>query len=169
MKTALNSTIEVKDTKFLTFTDLSVYNTDIEVTNPILRIVIPNFNRYVDISYTPSTVMNINSNLLYLSAVNTVDQLLDLPSGLYTITQSICPNDKVYYTYHFLNITPELHAIAQSVCCHSNYPRVIEELWQIKCNFEVAKILAESCASPEEGVTLFNIACDQLQNLRCSC
>ena len=143
MKTRVLSKAQVLDTRYLTITDFSVYNTELPVTNTLYRITLVNFNQYVDIPYVPNTAMNINSNLLKLTA-GAYDDLCEIPSGLLHISQSVCPNDKLLFEYHFLNIAPELKKIADSVCCYKEDPDKLDKLWDLKQSLEVAKSLAEN-------------------------
>lgn len=171
MKTELNSVAEVKDKnlKFLSITDLSVYNPDVPVTSAMYRIFIAGFNQYVDVPYTPGSVTNINSNVLQMTSANKVGDLSVLPSGLWTIRQSVCPNDKLFYEYVFFNITPNLKKIKDSVCCNKNNDEILEELWDIKHTFELAKIMAEDCGDAKKANALYKVAVDQFNNLNCSC
>lgn len=171
MKTELNSTTEVRDRfcKFLTITDLSVYNPDVPVTSSTYRIFIAGFNQYVDVPYTPGSVTNINSNVLQMTSANSVGGLSVLPGGLWTIRQSICPNDKLFFEYVFFNIEPKLLKIKEKVCCEKNNDSVLAKLWEIKYTFELAKILAENCNDVKKANALYTMACDQLEALECSC
>ena len=169
MKTSLSSQAQVLDLRYLTITDFSTYNTDVAVTNAIYRIGLPNYNQYVDIPYTPGTATNINSNLLLLSSATTVGGLMELPSGLWEITQSVCPNDKVFYSYVFFNIAPDLKKLADKVCCNKEDDSVLDRLWDIKQSFEVAKMLAEDCGDVKRACALYNQAHDRLSKMDCEC
>ena len=169
MKTELSSKAQVLDLRYLTITDFSTYNTDIPVTSSIYRITVPNFNQYVDIPYTPGTAININSNLLNLTATRRVSGLACLPSGLWIINHSVCPNDKVFIEYYFFNIAPDLKELANAVCCNKEDEEIIDKLWDIKQSFELAKILAEDCGDTKKAIALYNQAAKQLANLTCEC
>ncbi len=169
MKTELSSKTQVLDVRYLTITDFSIYNTDIPVTSSIYRITIPNFNKYVDVSYTPGTAININSNLLNLTTTRTVGGLACLPSGLWTINQSVCPNDKLFNEYYFFNISPDLVELATAVCCNKEDEDILEKLWDIKMNFELAKTLAEECGDTKKAIALYNQAAKQLARINCEC
>lgn len=168
MKTALSIKAQVLDLRYLTIHDFSQYNTDVPVTNAVYRVTIPNFNKYVDISYIPSTVMNIGANLLKLSTVYDPNLLPIIPSGLYKITQSICPNDQLFNTYSFFNISTELARLAKLVCEFKDNPEKLIKLFDLKMQFELAKMLAEDCKE-KEGVILFNLALKNLNLLSSDC
>ena len=171
MKSSVKSVanVAIGEPKYLTLTDLSVYNTDIPVTNAIYRITLPNFNAYVDVPYTPNTTLNVNSNLLNLTASWDDAGLCWLPGGLYTIRQSICPNDKLFYEYHFFNIIPQLKEIADKVCANLECEDAIDRLWDLKKQLELAKVLAEECCKVKEGVALYNTAAKAIANFDCTC
>ena len=169
MKTVLSSKAQVIDLRYLSIHDFSQYNTDIPTTNAVYRVVIPNFNKYVDIAYTPGTVMNIGANLLKLSAVYDPELLPVIPSGLYKITQSICPNDQLFKTYVFFNISPELHRLAKLVCQFNNDTAKLAQIFDLKMQFELSKILAEDCCREKEGITLFNLALGNLNLISSDC
>lgn len=167
-KSQINSKAQVIDCKYITITDFSVYNSEIEVTNALYRITIAAFNQYVDIPYTPGTAMNINSNLLKLTNAAYAD-LCNIPSGLYTINQSVCPNDKLYFEYYLFNICPDLKKLAQAACCHREDPDKIDALWDIKQKLELSKVLAEDCGDTKKATSLYNIASKQLSQFNCNC
>ena len=169
MRTQLKSVCQVLDTKYLTITDLSVYNNEIPVTSSIYRITIPNFSRYVDIPYQPGTALSINSNLLKLTSATSVTGLVNLPSGLWTINQSICPNDQLYNEYYFFNIAPNMEKLKNAVCCHKDHPDKLDALWALKQEFELAKILAEDCKDTKAAVALYNQASNTFGKFDCTC
>ena len=165
MKSLVKSAGAVLDLKYLTITDLSVYNTDVPVTNSVLRITLPNWNKYVDVAFTPNTVLNVNSNMLLLSQVTDPELLSNLPSGIYKIRHSICPNDKLFYEYNVFNIEPELDLIACTVCSNADNPEVLKELFELKYKLELAKTLGESCSKEKEAVILFNLISKRINGL----
>jgi len=169
MKTELKFKAQVIDPLYLTLTDFSQYNTDIAVENPIYRIEIPDFNKYVDIAYTPGTVLNVNSNLLNLSGATHLSGLVTLPAGLWTITQSVKPNDKVQYKDFYFNITPTLQTLKSMVCCYKDDPDKLTQLWDLKNELELAKILAEQCGDFKKAVSLFVKTCKEVSMINCSC
>ena len=169
MKTVLSSKTQVLDLRYLTIYDFSQYNTDIPTTNSVYRITIPNFNKYVDLSYVPNTTLNVGANLLQLSNVWDPALLPVLPSGLYTINQSVCPNDKLVNEYVFFNIAVELKRIALAVCEFSDNKEKLAKLFDLKNQFELAKMLAEDCCRSKEATTLFNLALKALNLISSDC
>lgn len=167
-KSIISSKAQVIDCKYITITDFSVYNPDIEVTNALYRITLNAFNQYVDIPYTPGTAMNINSNLLKLTNAVHAD-LCNIPSGLYTIHQSVCPNDKLYFEYYLFNICPDLKKLAEAICCHREDMDKVDALWDIKRDLELSKMLAEDCNDTKRATALYNMAAKQLSQFNCTC
>ena len=157
MKSLIKSAAVVLDHKYLTITDLSVYNPDVPVTNSVLRITIPNWSKYVEVPFEPNSVLNVTSNLLLLSQTADPVLLLPLPSGLYEIRHSICPNDKLFFEYVLFNIQPELLKLAGAVCANLDNPEVLKTLSRLKSQLELSKTLAESCGKPKDAIALFNI------------
>lgn len=170
MRTELNSRAFVTDLRYLSLLDLSVYNTDIPVTNAIYRIELPNFSKYVDVSYTPGSLVNINSNLLRLTNTTKVDGLVNIPAGLYRITQSICPNDKLYHEFNFFNIEPDLMKLAELICeSETKSGADFERLFILKGRLETSKIMAESCCLEDEAIKLYNTTVKEIQKLKSDC
>lgn len=168
MKTQLKTKVVVLDDLYLTFLDFSKYNADIPVTNGIYRVVIPNFNKYVDIPYTPGNVLNVNSNLLKLTDTIDLDGLCPVPGGLYEITQSICPNDKIFNKFWFFNTEPALTKLA-SIACSETDGSKLDRLYLLKTRLDEVKILAETCCKLQEANTLYNVTFKELSRLGEDC
>lgn len=168
MKTVISSKAQVIDCKYITIHDFSVYNPDVEVTNALYRITLAAFNQYVDVPYTPNTVMNINSNLLNLTGAY-YSGLCDIPSGLFVINQSVCPNDKLFSEYYLFNICPDLEKLKNAVCCWKEDKEKLDLLWDIKMELELAKTLAEDCNDTKKAIALYNTASKRLNQLGCEC
>lgn len=170
VKSFIKSTVQVVDTKYLMLYDLSVYNKDVPVINAIYRITLPNFNQYIDINYVPGTLLNVNSNILKLTDTLDPNALTVLPTGLYIVRQSICPNDKLFYEYKYFNIQPDLEDIAQAVCDKFDDKEALEGIFEIKMQLETAKMLAESCNKEKQAAALYNVAKKRLNYLGlCAC
>ena len=161
-KSFIKSTAQVVDTKYLMLYDLSVYNEDVPITNPIYKITLPNFNQYVEVNYIPGTLLNVNSNILKLTDTLDPNALTDIPSGLYLIRQSICPNDKLYYEHKYFNIVPNILELAQLVCDRYDDKKALEDLFEIKMQLETAKMLAETCCKEKQAAALYNLAVRRL-------
>lgn len=167
MKSIIKSYAFVQDCEYLTVIDTSEYNTAIPVENPILRIELPNFSKFVDVPYVPSAVNNINTNLLNL----TTNDKVKLPAGVYKITQSICPNDKLQYVYYVLNICPDLEKLACALCeVDSSDISEYKEMHELLMSLDIAKYLVEKCQDLKNGTILYNIAAKKIEKLKnCNC
>ena len=106
---------------------------------------------------------------MLLSSTPDQAELPMIPSGLYKIEQSICPNDKLFFKYNFFNIFNELSCIAELVCEYDGDQTKLGQLLELKNQLELAKMLAESCAKEKEAIYLFNIAYKKLAMLKSNC
>lgn len=173
MKTNLIFEIYNKNScEHIVLTDMSQYNPDVPITDAQINITIPNFNKFVTISYNPKNVTIVNSIMLKLS--DTIDCL---PSGLYEFRFSVCPNDKLFKVQYFLNICTELKRIADIACdiinncstCSLSHLKEtdLEKLYFIRQGFLTAKDMAEQdCADcKEKAIWMYNELVKQLNNL----
>lgn len=80
--------------------DSSYYNPLQVLSNYTLQVVTP-FNSdpadAVQLNYYKGGVIILNSNTLGITNVLDLDNLQDLPDGLYTAKISICPEEQFYY------------------------------------------------------------------------
>ncbi len=167
MKTVLNHIVlsEISDCKTFTLIDKSVYVTPPQVTSAQYRITIPNFNAYVDVAYTPNQAITINSNILKLSNTPFQEQLVCLPSGLYIIRQSICPNDKLFIEKKYFNICNELNSLSALACeALQDCKKDLSTIYKLYQNFYIAKDVIETCDECK-GITLYNETLKELQSL----
>lgn len=171
MKSIISSYVIIRDPKYLTLVDTSVYNTDLPITEPLLKITLPNFNKFVYVPYEPSAVNNINSHLLNLSS-GWPGGIIELPSGVYTINQSICPNDKLYVEYNILNIAPDLNRLARAMCMVDCIDlEAFRPYYDLLMSLEIAKMLVETNNNVKDGVSLYNLTVRKIQKLlqNCNC
>ena len=167
-RTKLDFAPVVGESRYLTLIDLSQYNQDVPVTNAIYRITIPNFNKFVDLEYVPGAVLNVNSNLLRLTNVTDPDDLAVLPAGLYTIRQSVCPNDKLFCEQIYFNIEPDLDTLAALVCEHKRDDKKLSELYEVLAALHTVQLMAKGgCA--EDAVRLYNITVKKITSLTSDC
>lgn len=157
--------ISVNDDGFMYLLDTSVYNSDISIDNPILRITIPNFEKFVDIPYIPNTIIRFNNNTLFS------DKSCNLSSGLYKIVQSVCPNDILQKTHYFFHSAKEYQELAELVCQYrSDNDKVnIEKVWELKMQLDEVQDLATVCACPDKAVSLYNIVVKEIERMKRDC
>lgn len=155
------------DCKTLSIADTSVYNEDVPITDSIYRITLPNSNKYVDIVYAPRSVTHINSNNLRLSNTTDTDQLISIPSGIYTIRQSICPNDKLFFEYKYLNICVDYNNLISCLATLDCNDNRYEKYYHLKNRLLIAQDLVNICGDVEKGITLYNTTVNQINSLCC--
>lgn len=84
---------------FLIISDVSQYESDMPILNRSLFVQVPGYSDAIEILLPMGGTMFYGARSLGLSNSNVV---CDIPDGLYTLTYSIAPNDKVNTVhYHF--------------------------------------------------------------------
>lgn len=88
----LNIKIEdsLTDLIFLSVTDISVYDSKLTVTNPVLLVRLPGSESYCTVNFIRNSTTNYTTKSLNYSRA-----LSNLPDGLYEFVYSVCPNEKV--------------------------------------------------------------------------
>lgn len=157
MKSVISSqVISDQDCRFFSLVDTSIYNEDLEVTNPLYRIILPNFNKYVDIPYSPNTVTVINSNLLKLTTEPGC-----IPDGLYQITQSICPNEKIYKEFNYYHTCTAMTNLGQVLCACIEDKEKVKKLWELRMGLEDVKVLAQ-CGQIQKANILYRVISERI-------
>jgi hypothetical protein len=82
--------VDMHNTLTLGVADVSFYPENFNVVNPTFEITPPAFVK-ATVTYTVGNLNVFNSNTLNITCVSSVDQLVDLPDGIWTIRQSIAP------------------------------------------------------------------------------
>lgn len=100
MKTKLHHTFYNSDPKILGVWDCSIYDENISLCEAMLQIKVPGFTETRIIPVTPNQYTPIRSIELDLSK-----DLINLPDGVYCVTASIQPHDKVKQEYQFYRTT----------------------------------------------------------------
>jgi hypothetical protein len=113
MKSELSGLIvsDFKIDKSMVFIDLSIYNTQIPIKDAKLSILKPYALVPIEIPYTPKnntiiTSIDLDGGMIIESP----------PCGLYKITQSICPNDKLYNEIWYVHTGQIKRDIADLYC-----------------------------------------------------
>lgn len=173
----LKLNVEVLDTcdcYNLAVIDLSYYITSVE--KPKLTITPPGYNPIV-FDFTINQTNIFNSYSLGLTDVNTVDQLLVLPDGVYEITYSVCPHDSLYATIYHLrtcNLDKRLSAFwAKQVTICDTDSKIYKNLDIIEILLRGAKANAQIC-NTDKAVELYKKADELLRRLEttinnCNC
>lgn len=100
MKTKLHHTFHNSDPKILGVWDCSVYDDNIVLCEAMLQIKVPGFTETRIIPVTPNQYTPIRSIELDLSK-----DIINIPDGVYCVTASIQPHDKVKQEYMFYRTT----------------------------------------------------------------
>ena len=86
-----------QDTRTIEIQDISLYDTNIKVTNASLKINIPDDSTDYFVQFKVKGNTFITSNSLGITSTNCKQGLSYLPDGIYNFTYSICPNETVFY------------------------------------------------------------------------
>lgn len=72
---------------------------------PVYGIKLPGYNNTIIVPYIIDKINIVNSNTLSLTNAPCHTALMDLPDGVYEITQMVCPYDQLYKTKLYLKTT----------------------------------------------------------------
>lgn len=159
MRTVLSmEPILMNDCTVISLLDTSTYNPDLPIENAYLEVIPPNFSGYVQVSYQPQAVNVLNTQNLRLSNLR-----VDLPSGLYTITATIKPNDQLRETFYFLQTCKERQRLTELICQEQKVCGNVDELFLLHSELQVAMQMA-AMDKPDEGVALFNSVSKKIRN-----
>lgn len=151
------SILEQCDCNVIPFLDTSEYLPD--VTNPILRIYPPNWDKYINIPYNLNAITLITPSLIRHTS---------LPAGVYHITQSVCPNEKSFTDFCYLHVCPDMECLKEIVCDMVDDEDVLEEVFKLKMQLEAAQDLVQSC-DVDKGTELYNTTVKQIKKLKDVC
>ena len=156
--------IDSTNEKILVIQDVSLYNPDVDVENPTLKILPPNFSTQYTLIYPESSTIYINSNALGWSIFTSLYAIPILPDCLWLIYQSVKPNDCVYKIHnHFriINLKKKIMCYVSSqlddssnVCAlGADWYKDIFILLQL---LESSKYMVECCGDVERGIIIYN-------------
>lgn len=91
------------DPKSIAILDQSTYLSDPQL--PLLQVIPPGFTGALQVPYAPNTITILNSDNLTLTDVTECGDLMDLPDGVWQITQMVCPYDELYTKKCYLKTT----------------------------------------------------------------
>ncbi len=95
--------LESNNPKKLVLLDQSNYLT--YPKKPLLDVYLPGFTGYVEIPYTPNTIITLDSDSLQLTEECDYDNKADLPDGIYQIVMKVCPYDELFKKQCYLKTT----------------------------------------------------------------
>jgi|694.fasta_scaffold33833_5 hypothetical protein len=161
--------IETCDCKTIAILDTSYY--PVAPLNPTLVIEMPGFNP-IQFAFVTGQVNTYNSYSLGLSSPSTIENLMDLPDGLYTLTYSVDPNDMLFQIKSYMRTCQIEYKFAQKFARTVNYCETdssfMRKLQQIEVLIEGAKANARVC-NPTKAVELYRKANELLDRLDTKC
>ncbi len=86
------------NTRAFKLTDISVYDTNLDVSNGIIEVVAPGFSYAEIFRVNKDFELILNSNLLHLNTAQLIS-IPNLPDGLYKLKYSVSPNAEVNIHY----------------------------------------------------------------------
>jgi hypothetical protein len=113
VKSTIQGTIisDFKVDTSMVFVDLSLYNDLLPITEPTLSVIPPYSENPIQLFY------NAKGNTVITSiTLDRSDKLEHIPCGLYKFTQSICPNDKLKYSFWYVHLGLVKQKIAKLYC-----------------------------------------------------
>ena len=152
------------DLKTIYIQDVSQYNPDLPVEDPILAITPPDFATTYAVGYIKNTFIPITSNAFQWTNTPDYIKLMDLPDGLWKIEQSIKPNGKMKKEFKYFRITSLKKQILDcaSKLLDNACADTISSNNDIKDYFiylqllDSAKYMVEECCMHNEGKIIYN-------------
>ncbi len=95
--------LDTNDPKKLILVDQSTYLSIPE--KPKLFIIPPGFTGYTEVDYVPNTLIILDSNKLKLTEACDINNLADLPDGVWQITMAVCPYEDLFAKKCYLKTT----------------------------------------------------------------
>lgn len=152
------------DLKTIYIQDVSQYNPDLPVIDPILAITPPDYATTYAIGYVPGTFMPITSNAFQWTSSDSYGGLMNLPDGLWHIQQSVKPNGKINKSFKYFRITSLkkqiLDCVAKLLDNTCTDPISVDN--NTKDYFiylqllDSAKYMVEECCLHNEGKIIYN-------------
>jgi hypothetical protein len=89
-----------EDSNVLVIRDISVYDPDLTITNPQLKLRVPGINNDIFVNFEPNNTNYYTSGDLFITPIGM--DIQSLPDGIYEYTYSVCPNEDVFIRGRFL-------------------------------------------------------------------
>lgn len=168
--------IDNPDLKNIFVQDVSTYNPDVEVENPLMEITPPNYSTIYKVIYPIESIIPINSNTLGLTNTDEYSELLNIQDGLWTFKLSVKPNDCLYETfYHFriVNLKKKIMCYVSEQMDLSNLNCDLNDSWyqdifNLLQLLDAAKYLAENCGKCNEAKIIYNQVSNQAKRFTCT-
>lgn len=167
---------DTNDCHTLGIIDSSYYNPSMTITGQTLQVIVPGYNKPVELSYTQSGVTILNSNNLGVTNVVDEDDYQQLPDGAYTIKITICPYDQFWAEKTFYRTcqleckySKAILSLDMNSCTDCFDVSKSENLDTIRRYIQGVKANANDC-NIKKATELYNVANSMLDNiLNCDC
>lgn len=168
---------DTTSTKTFRIVDNSEYNEKIPVKEIFLNVIPPGFAEVKSFKVSQGFSEVFNTSLLGILPAKTYKQLADLPDGLYQITLSMAPTDKLSVEYFYFRTIKLQQKYFELLCrLYKNRKNFLikefterkQNLIWIKILIETAKFAAEDSHDTSLASELYNEASELLgSNLNC--
>lgn len=159
---------ESNDPKTITLLDRSRYLSTPE--KPVLDITLPGYTGFIEVPYTPNSIITLDSDSLQLTEPCDYDELADLPDGVYQITMKVCPYDELFMKKCFIK-TANLQALYQNLLIGLDLPctcideqKLKKELIDIELLIQSSKAETTIC-NVEKATLKYQTAFNKIQRL----
>ncbi len=167
---------DIQTSCVLRIEDISIYSEFMPYVNPLVKIKVPGFNDCVTISEVEKNfILNLSACALGLQTEDCGTEFNDIPDGVYVISYSQEPNDKLFVEYNHLRLTQINNDVKEKWCelrlsaCEP-IPEVAEKIKHlqfIQSLLDASKAKVEFCKEVEEGMVLYNYAKKLLSEFSC--
>lgn len=162
------------NTKVIRVFDTSVYCGDDTIENYLIEVLPAGRANWVTFHVQKNFSLALNSSNLRYKKVGSIDNLIDIPDGIYEIKQSYKPNvHTVVKYYHFRQVTLTLKYI-EKLCYHFSkkcdltgrqFEEVTKELTLARHYIDAAKYEVELYHNKDQGIAYYNKAVEILKKL----
>lgn len=149
--------------------DMSTYNPDLAITEPVVTVIAPNFATATTFVYIPKTVALINTATFGWCAPGNETSLAD---GVYTITMAVNPHAYCFKKVNYLrifNVRKQIYTIAAEAITKRNLNKSCEVMNMLQ-NLEIAQhLVSDLCTtdSYEKGIIIYNSVLTDLTKHGC--
>lgn len=141
------------DCNKIIFIDTSKYQA--EVTNPLLRIYPPNWDKYIDVQFNVSAITILEPKHI---------KHVTFPDGSYRIIQSVCPNEKTEVGFCYFHTCSLEETLCKMISENIDDEDKLEELFTQKMYLDSVKKL-----DPIKATEVYNNVANKLKNICNEC
>lgn len=158
--------------------DTSKYCDEDVIENYLIEVLPVNKSKWVVFYVQKNFSLALNSSNLGYKKVNDLNDLVDLPDGIYEIKQSYKPNIHTLVHYYHLRTTALTLKYVELLCSHFNeeckkdervYMAEAQHLIKIKQYIEAAEYMVSEKHDKECGIRLYNQAVELIKQFENEC